>query len=65
MAGAFRVKISPHECTHAYHPDTETSIGSASKIEKTTMDLIAIAVPFFLALILAEFIYGIARGRNT
>ena len=29
------------------------------------MDLIAIAVPFFLALILAEFIYGIIRGRNT
>ena len=29
------------------------------------MDLIAIAVPFFLALILAEFIYGISRGRNT
>jgi len=29
------------------------------------MDLIAIAVPFFLALILAEFIYGIVRGRNT
>ncbi len=29
------------------------------------MDLIAIAVPFFLALILAEFIYGVIRGRNT
>jgi sterol desaturase/sphingolipid hydroxylase (fatty acid hydroxylase superfamily) len=29
------------------------------------MDLIAIAVPFFILLILAEFLFGLARGRNT
>ncbi|MDB2443959.1 sterol desaturase family protein [Gammaproteobacteria bacterium] len=29
------------------------------------MDLIAIAVPFFLILILFEFIYGLVVGRNT
>ncbi|MDB2553713.1 sterol desaturase family protein, partial [Gammaproteobacteria bacterium] len=29
------------------------------------MDLIAIAVPFFIGLILLEFIYGLLRGRNT
>lgn len=29
------------------------------------MDLIAIAVPFFIGLILLEFVYGWVRGRNT
>ena len=29
------------------------------------MDLIAIAVPFFIGLILLEFVYGLLTGRNT